>query len=388
MVKKILIVSGIVALIVVFVVVNKNKSRNREKYQINAEVVKKRTIKEWVEGDGTLRAMKQVSIGSDVMGRIEKIYVREGDIVHRGDTLLKVDPSTYMAKVNAQKARLAQDIVNLKQSKVDLERAQGLYSKGFISKKAFEDAQNLKKRLTELVVEDKSLLLESERELSKTAILSPIKGEVIAVYKEEGEMAIAGTINTPGSVIMSVAGLDTFEAKVLVDETEMTKIKLGQFARVTVDALADSVIKGRVRRIVGMPESSGSYNAVVSYPVYIILSGKLKLLPGMSVNARILVSKADSVPSIPVESIGMQKRRFFVWKITGDSVKKVFVKKGTEGMNFVQIESGLNVHDTVAVGPSDVLNKLKTGSKIRIKALGTGRKRYGNYKVRRRKKSL
>ncbi len=362
--KKILAILSIIILFGVFVYVNKRKKEGYK--EVNVVVVSKKDIREWVEGDGEAKPVKLVNVGSDVTARIEKILKREGDTVHKGDTLCILDASTYLAKVKEVKAKLEMDTYSFENSRQNYERSLRLYQKGLLSRKAFEDAKLSFDRLSAVLKQDSSLLEQAKRNLARTVITSPIDGVVLAVNKEEGEMAIVGTVNTPGSVIMTVAEMDRMEVKGYVDETGILKVRRGQKVVIKLDAFAGRRFKGEVYRVVGMPESAGQGN-VVTYPVYVRIKDSVRLLPGMSASIRIMVNEALDVPSIPVEAIGRDKKGYYVWRVEGYVCRKQRIEKGAESFEFAEIVKGLNIGDTVIVGPLSAMRELKDSMRVKIK---------------------
>ncbi|RLC67600.1 MAG: hypothetical protein DRI52_10675, partial [Chloroflexi bacterium] len=254
-IKRILIPAVVLVVIAIIVAANL-KSGSSPRYKVEGEVIEKGKIEEIVRADGQLKAVSQVNIGADVMGRIEKIYVKEGDMVKKGDTLCIIDRSTYLAKVKGLEYSLKQQEARLEKAKKDFERVKELYQKNLVSKAAYEEAEAAYKALRAQVEASRYSIEEARRQLEKTIILSPINGEVVGVNKEEGEMAVVGTINTPGSVIMTIADLSKMMVNAYVDESEVVKIKKGNKARIKIDAYLGKVFTGQVISVGGIPQQS------------------------------------------------------------------------------------------------------------------------------------
>ncbi len=379
--KKIFIAVGVVLIIILVLVFNLRSSKSGIK-KIRVEVIKVGPIMSTVRAEGELRAKYQVEIGADVMGRIVRIPVEEGDHVRVGDTLCLIDPSTYEAKVEQVKARLLADLSRLRKAKSDFERVEKLHSMGLVSDASYEETYSNFQSLKAQISVDSFSLKEALESLKKTVITSPIDGEVVAVYKEEGEMAIVGTVNTPGSVIMVVADRSKMQVSALVDETEVIRIEKGQRAKVTVDAFPDTVFEGVVVRIGGVPERSvtSSQTEGVSYPVEIELKDGKKLLPGMSAVADIVVAEKDSAILLPFSAVGSREvkgERKDVVFVVKDRIAHIRpVKLGISSERFVEALEGVKEGDTVAVGPFKVLQKLKDGEPVEILGKGKNRKRF------------
>ena len=370
--KRILIALGVILIIALFVFLNLKKSGKA--FTVKVETVKKQKVVRIVRADGEVRARNQVEVGSDVMGRIVRILVSEGDVVERGDTLCLIDPSIYEAKVNQLEARLMSDKARLSKVEKDYIRAKKLWRRGLISESAFEEIKaNYNTTLAQMRA-DSFALEEAREDLSKTVITSPVSGEVMRVYKEEGEMTVVGTINTPGSVIMVVADLSEMQVAARVDESEIVSVKPGQRVRVKVDAHPDHEFTGKVLRIAGIPQSQLGQEGV-SYPVVVgIESPDKSLLPGMSASCEIEVAVRDSALAVPLPAVGKKKvegeMRDVVFRVKGGIAELTPVELGITGEKVVEVVSGLSEGDTVIVGPFKVLRGLEGGEEVKTEIKG------------------
>ena len=256
--KKLGVASLVILLVLALVYANLRSGESAP--EVEVAQVQRRTLRSIVKAEGEIKAKNQVEISSDVMGKIIRIPYREGDKVRKGDTLCVIDPSTYRARVQALEARLQADMVRLRQAESSFRRQKELFEKGLISRALYEEAWATYESLKQQVAQDSFSLQEALEDLRKTVITSPVDGEVVAVHKEEGEMAVVGTINTPGTVIMVVADLSQMLVKAEVDETEVVRVRPGQRVRVKVDAYPDSVFPGVVERIGGGRVPCGGAN--------------------------------------------------------------------------------------------------------------------------------
>ena len=296
-------------------------------------------------------------------------------MVRKGDTLCVIDPSTYIARVEQVRSRLLADLSRLRKAEADLNRIKKLHEQGLVSDATYEESVSNFESLKAQASVDSFSLKEALESLKKTVITSPINGEVVAVYKEEGEMAVVGTVNTPGSVIMVVADRSRMLVSALVDETEVVQIRKGQKAKVSIDAFPDSTFDGKVVRIGGVPEKSliSGQTEGVSYPVEIELVGSGRLLPGMSAVADIVVAEKDSALLLPFPAVGSRevegKRRDVVFVIKEGVAHLTPVKLGISSERFVEVLEGLHEGDTVAIGPYKTLQNLKDGDKVKVKGL-------------------
>ncbi len=368
--KRIFIILGIVIFVVIIVVVSLARKERGKK--VTAKTARRENIVSKVNAEGILRALNQVQIGSDVMGRLVEIRVNEGDRVKKDDVLCIIEQNTYLARLNQAKASL--DFLQAKLFKVeeDLMRSKELFESKLISREQHEQ-----QRLSyEMAKADADAALEvyneAKENYNKTIIKSPAGGEVVQINKEEGEMVVMGTISTPGSVIMTIAERSKMMVKALVDETEIVKIEPGQPSKVEVDALPDTTFNGEVTRIGGIPESSVySYEEAINFPIEIEIEGTpSKLYPGMSASCEITVGIKDSVVVIPYTSVGRktidgeESDVLFITK--GRNAKLVTVKLGMTGENGIEIIEGISEGDTVLTGPYKTLRELEDGDIVEV----------------------
>ncbi|MCK4352425.1 efflux RND transporter periplasmic adaptor subunit [candidate division WOR-3 bacterium] len=367
--KKLIIIAGTMVLILIIILLNLRKGKGSNK--VDALVVKRDNIISKVRTEGTLKALNQVQIGSDVMGRIIKLKVKEGVRVRKGDALCIIDQSTYVARLKRAKASLNFTLAKLTKAEEDLRRNKELFENKLISKEQYEEAKLNYEMIKAEAESAQESYNEAKENYNKTIITSPVDGEVVQLNKEEGEMAIMGTINTPGSVIMTIAERSKMFVKALIDETEVIKIVPKQLVTITIDALPDTTFNGKVTRIGGIPESYGTEEAV-NFPIEVeILGTHEKLYPGMSATCEITVGVKDSTLVIPYSALGRKKiqgkEQDVVLLSKGKKVKQTLVKLGLTGEKGVEIIEGVAISDTVLIGPYKILRKLKDGDKVEVK---------------------
>ncbi len=364
--KKALIWGGIALVVIIIVLVNLKKAR-KGAAEVKVEVVSRGTVEEFARADGVVEALNQVELGSDVMGKIVEIRVQQGDRVKAGDTLCVIDPSEYKQQVASAAASLRAQEANLIKAKADYDRAKALFEKGLIPESQMEQAKATYLSLKAQVEAARAQLNRASATYAKTFITSPMDGEVVALNKEVGEQVIAGTVNVPGSVIMVVADMSKAVVKADVGETEVVKVKVGQPARVSIDAFPDTVFNGTVIRRSGMPLSSGAQQAVV-YPVEVLLEKPPQgLLPGMSASCDIITARAESVVVVPLNALGRVEGKDVVYRFSAGRALKTPVELGIQGETTVEIKKGLEPGDTVITGPAKVLVNLPDSSKVKIK---------------------
>ncbi|MCK4330556.1 efflux RND transporter periplasmic adaptor subunit [candidate division WOR-3 bacterium] len=369
--KKLFIIIGIVVFIIIIIIIN--LARGERGIKVDATIAKRDNIISKVRAEGALKALNQVQIGSDVMGRIIELKVNEGDRVKKGDILCIIEQSTYFARLKKVKASLDFARAKLTKAEGDLRRMDELYDNKLISQEQYESEKlsyEMAKTETDATFESYN---EAKENYNKTIIKSPVDGEVMQINKEQGEMAVMGTISTPGSVIMTIAERSKMFVKALVDETEVIRINPDQPVKIEVDALPDTTFEGRVIRIGGIPASSGyGYEEAISFPIEVEISGAPeRLYPGMSATCEITVDIRDSVIVIPYTAVGRKKiegtEEDVVFLAKEKNSKVVQVKLGITGENGIEIVDGVFEGDTILTGPYKTLRELEDGEKIDVK---------------------
>lgn len=372
--RNLFILIAVIVVIVLVSVLGSIKRKPAEKF--TAIIVKKDNIVSKVQADGSLEALNQIEIGSDVIGKIVQMLVNEGDKVEKGDILCVIDQSTYTSQVNQALAGLDLAKSQLTQATTDLDRTTELFKNQLISKEDFESAKLKYETARSNLKTSEEAYNEAKATLEKTVIKSPIAGEVIQCNKKEGEMVDASTMYASGVAIMVLGDRSRMFVKALVDETEIVKIAIGQQANVSIDAFPDTVFTGKVVRIEGIPNNTGTTsttNESINFPIKLEMlpvGGEIKLYPGMSASCEILTDEKDSVVVIPYNALGRQqikdKEEDVAILSKGGKAKITPVKLGIIGEKGVEIKNGINVGDTVLTGPYKKLRELKDGNKVEI----------------------
>jgi HlyD family secretion protein len=367
--KRIVIIAAVIIVLGIIVAANIRKA-GKNTPTVEAQIVTRGRIQEVVRADGEIKAEKQVDIGSDIMGRIEKIYVKLGDYVKKGDTLCLIDRQSYEAKVNSLKMSL-NDLQNkLDKAQKDFERIKSLYDKGLVAETDYENSRLQLESLKSQYQSTYYSLKDAEYQLSKTVITSPITGKVVSLNKEVGEIVVMGTVNNPATVIMTIAELSKMKVNAYVDESEIVKVREGQPVNINVTAYPDKNFKGIVRAISAAPyqgTTTSSATGGVQYSVEIAIVDTGILYPGMTATCEIITNRRDSVLKVPVQALGKEKTgEDYLFVIRGGKVYKTPVKIGIIASNEAEIVEGLAEGDTIATGPYTVLRTLKDGQKVKF----------------------
>jgi len=401
--KKIIIT--VIAIVIIGLIVLLNYSSQREKsIKVSVEKVKKADLTSIISASGEIKPKKSVNISALIMGRIVKIGVEEGDIVKAGDFLLKLDATQYEANaerdrafIQSSQAELIKAQMTLEKNKSYFDRQKNLYDNGLISKEQLEQAKVQydisdagAKSINFQIQQAQASLKSTMDTLSKASFTSPIDGIITSRRAEEGEMAIIGTMNNPGTVLMTIADLSVMEVEVQVDETDVVGVQFGQTANIRVDAFPNQVIKGKVTEIGSSALQKVGATATTQeskdFKVVITLENPSKLLkPGLSASADIITAEKKQVLAVPISSLVIRDKKADataaapsaskgageeegIYIVENSRVKFVPVKKGITGELTIEISSGLNEGQDIVVGPYDALRQLKDGVLIRTEA--------------------
>ncbi|HEY0810697.1 MAG TPA: efflux RND transporter periplasmic adaptor subunit [Longimicrobiales bacterium] len=386
-------------------------SRKEKPVSVRLEAVQERDLVAVVSASGWIRPFRKVDVQADIMGRIVELNVREGQDVQKGQVLLRIDPTQYQAQVARAKAsvsealaREAQAKANVIQAKRTFDRSKALAAQGdnLISKQQVEDAETQLQVQQELlraaqygVEMARAVWAEAQDQLNKTVIRAPMNGVVTRLEVEEGETAIVGTMNNPGSLLLTVADLSVMEAVIRVDETDVPEIKLNDSTTVEIDAFPKQKFMGRVTEIshssTRPPESvaqqGGAGTQSVDFEIVIRLDNPPRTLRSdLSATAEIVTASKRKVLSIPIIALTVRERGNVkalptddpkakkaaeaaerdksvdeegVFIVRDGKSKFVQIKTGITGREHFEVLEGLTSKDTVVAGPYEAVRSLE-----------------------------
>jgi|YelNatPaOPRAMG01_1025707.scaffolds.fasta_scaffold00047_42 HlyD family secretion protein len=414
--KKLFLIAGALVVLLVIVLVNL-KRQGGGAVEVTVEKVKRGSITQTVAGTGKVQPEVEVKISAFVAGEIKKIYVREGDLVKKGQILAELDRERYVAALDRAESNLRSAEAQLKKARADYDRIKELFDRNLASRAELESAEaNLQLAHSQLEQAQASLR-EARDSLSKTRLVSPIDGIVTRLNKEEGEIALGSQFQA--DVIMTVADLSKMEVRAEVDENDVVLVSVGDRARIEVDALPDTVLEGRVTEIAHSATTRGQGTAeeVTNFEVRVaVVSSHPKLRPGMSATVDIETATHDSALYVPIQCVTarevsdstllalaekQQKKwererrasrdqsvdEFFeepagtaqktgpkknvaevVFVVENGIAKMVPVRTGISSETEVEILSGLSEGQQVVSGPYRVLSQqLRDGMKVKIR---------------------
>jgi HlyD family secretion protein len=436
--RKILIGVGVVALGGALAYANLRFKRSPGP-SVNVEAIKPRDLQAIVSASGTIQPKRSVNISADTMGRVTDLAVQEGQRVGRGQFLLQIDPRNLTARVQSSEAGVlaAKSLLEQTRSGVasareslalarsNLKRQQELWAEQLTTREALDRAENeVKLREADLKEREQSLKTQTLRiqqevagledaryDLSKVRIESPIDGIVTRRNIEEGETVVIGTMNNPGTVLLTIADMSVIEAEVEVDETDIPTVQLGQPAKVTIDALPDRTFAARVTEIGNSPIQAAGTGATgqrqaTNFKVVVTLDEQIPdVRPGFTCTADITTATRSQALSVPIQATTVRevvldasgeivrepvtdrrRRRSVEPSVAASELKPgqtrkelegVFVvrdgravflpvKTGIAGDKYFEVLSGLKGGEQVIVGPFSSVRELRDGDEVKI----------------------
>jgi HlyD family secretion protein len=393
---------------------------------IQKEKVARRNLVELVPASGKIQPVVQVKLSCEVSGEITELPVKEGQEVKKGDLLVKIKPDNYTASRNSAEASYKLSIANresseanLERSRLEFERVAKLHQNKLISdsehqqaKTTFDMAVAQLAASAQQVSMAQAQLARADDDLSKTTIYSPITGTVTKLSSQLGERVV-GTATMAGTEIMTVSDLNEMETRVDIGEVDVVLIKVGQIARLDVDAFKDHKFKGSVTEIANSSKTTAASTSqdATKFEVKIRFLEKDAFRPGMSVTADIETRYRSNVLTVPIQCITTRmpkdtstnsagstnvaakkepaekspdssrsgdkkkageppKAQEVVFVLEGDHAKMVPVKKGIADDDYYEIVEGLKEGDEVVTGSARAIRDLEDGKKV---AVGTDR---------------
>lgn len=391
--RKALIIFAVI-LIIGIIIISNLRSQREKAIKVTVEKVEKQDLESIISASGEIKPKKNVNISAQIPGRIIKIGVDEGQNVKAGDFLLKLDSTQYEANANrdralihSHKASLIKAEARLKKDESYYERQKKLWEEMLISREQLETAKAQyeiseadKESIHYQIKQAEASLQSTLDHLSKTVYNSPIDGIITSLRIEEGEIALVGTMNNPGTVLMSIADLSVMEVEVEVDETDVIGVKIGQSSEVKVDAFPDRTINGKVTEIgssalqkVTASEESKDFKVIIT-----LENPPEDLKPGLSASADIITADKKDVLAIPISALVLREKEDVdknkkenvepeegVYIVENSRAKFYPVNKGIMGEMMIEIVSGLEEGQEVVVGPYSALRQLKDGLLIK-----------------------
>ncbi|MBN1827052.1 MAG: efflux RND transporter periplasmic adaptor subunit [Candidatus Eisenbacteria bacterium] len=315
------ILGVVIAAVAALVFVNLRQDRAK-RVDVETETVHRRNIKSVVSASGSITPKRKVEVSASQMGTVTRVAVEEGDEVRVGDFLLEIDPVPYSQAVAQLKASVASSQAELELAEAELDRARRDRERtAFLSEQDLASPQKLLEAETgERVAEarrdaaraalrrQEAALRKADHDLGLTTIRAPMSGVVTSLNVEEGETAIVGTMNNPGTVLLVVADLSELEAEVDVDETDVVDLRVGMDAWIAIDSYPDTVFAATVTEIGNSAVRSAQATESVDFLVKVTLRDPVPgAKPGLSATADIIVAVRENVLSVPIQSLTIRR---------------------------------------------------------------------------------
>jgi HlyD family secretion protein len=373
-----------------------------------------------VTASGQIVATRYADIGSNVMGKIVALPVKEGQRVRAGQLLARIDPVQASAEataaraavqaqtaeagaadeaVRAARADLAGTEARLREAEIALTRTRELQGQGLAptseldaaqaahdtaraqtdaARAAWQRAESSRGAARQRVEQSRAQAARASDVLGKTEITSPIDGIVSRLQVREGEMVVIGIQNQPGTTLMTVSDLSAIDAEVKVAEADVLRLEVGQRASVVLEAIADREFSGRVVEVgasalpvVGTQAAAREFRVVVRLD-----TADASLRPGLTCDAEILTEERRNVLAVPLQSVVLRptatapesapRDQSGVFLINGDAVAFQPVKTGIIGGLSIEVD-GVAENATVVTGPFQALRQLQNGQRIRVR---------------------
>ena len=388
--KRALIIAGAIVVIAAIALAS-IYSGGPEGARVQVEPVKPRTIEAVVTAPGQIDPKVKVNVSAHTIGKIERLYFAEGDVVKRGQKLVDLEKPNYVA----QRDRIASEVVSqqvevqrartaLATAEASYRRAQSLKDQGIQAQELFEQArlayENARAGVAAAqqgVHQARATLRQASEDLSRTTIVAPLDGKVVQLNAREGEVVVSGTMNTPGSVIAVIADLSEILVEAEVGETEVVNVKVGQAARVKIDAVPDKLYRAHVVEIgssAAVRQGAGSGIRYFKVKVSIDDADE-RLRPGMTAQVSIVTSSAANAIAVPIQSVVERRppdaaddapKKKYVFLEDRGKARMVAVTTGISDDTHVAVLSGIKAGDRIITGPFRTLKELEDGEAIQV----------------------
>lgn len=411
------IIGGVLALIILLVVLSKTGviGKSKKGTEVETAAVNQMTIVETVSGTGKIQPEIEVKISSEVSGEIIALPVKEGQLVKKGELLVKINPDLYtsgynrtISNLSGTKAGLSQADAQFREAQANYNRNKGLFDKGIISKSdwdkaisAYEVAKATKQSAYYNVQSAAATVNEAKDNLGRTTIYAPADGTISLLNVELGERVL-GTQQMTGTEILRVANLNNMEVEVDVNENDIVKISVGDSANVEVDAYLKKQFKGLVTSISNSASTALTADQVTNFKVKVrilkesysdLTEGKpasySPFRPGMTATVDIITKRKENVIAVPISAVVVKtdtsatpkmaidpeaaakakpksdKKMECVFVKVGDKAQIRVITTGIQDDTNIEVTSGLKKGDIVITGPyTTVTKELNSGDMV------------------------
>lgn len=333
------------------------------------------TITDVVEASGTINPVNTVSVGSTVSGLMKEIYVDYNSEVKKGQLLAQIDPATFQAQVDQNRAQINNAEANLAKLNAEMVYAEktyirykNLYKKNFVARSELDQAESdyLAKKASigaqrASIAQSRASYNTAMTNLGYTKIVAPVDGTIISRDIDVGQ-PVAASFQAP-ELFTIAQDLTKMQIEVNVSEADIGLVKEGQEVEYTLDGYPDSTFYGKVTQV--RLDSTTTSNVVTYTVIVSVNNDDLKLKPGMTANVSIITKRSENVmcaPSVAMkyspETNGQKYQNQGIWVLENGKPKRIDIKEGASDDSNVEIISKV----------------LKVGDKIIIGSTGGGKK--------------
>ena len=332
--------------------------KKEEKINFKQEKVATHTLQNSITATGTIEAVTSVTVGTQVSGIVNKLYVDYNSVVKKGQVIAELDKTNLISELNTAKENLASTESNLSYQSANMKRYQTLYKKGLVSADEYENALLAYRQAKEQVASSRENVQRAQTNLGYATITSPIDGTVISKSVEEGQ-TVAASFNTP-ELFTIAKDLKNMQVIANVDEADIGGVAVGNRVNFTVDAYPDDTFEGVVKQV---RLEATTTNNVVTYEVVISApNADLKLKPGLTANVTIFTKEQANILSVAnkalrftptKETVGKDmkivdcKGKNKVWTLNGNTLTAHSVNIGQSDAMHTQIISGIKAGQSV-----------------------------------------
>ena len=410
---------GIVGvLLVLIIVMNVVKQAQGNVTAVQFARVRLEDITSRVRAPGKIEPKTQVKISADLPGKVLRLLVKEGDRVRKGQLMLQLDVTQYRAAFDQARAALSSAQARLREaasaekiSDSNFGRQRALYDQKLLSQAEWDQATSTNESAhagasaaREEVLRATAALEGSQDNVNKCHFLAPFDGVVSALNVEQGEVVITGTMNNPGTQILVVSDLSRMLVRADVDETDVVNMKLGQSAKITVDAMPDTSFRGTVIEIGNTAKRSTltTVEGQTNFEVKVVFDDDVpQVRPGMTADVQIETGTHGKSMGVPIQAVVVRTQRELdraahkstdkrpkkkagdtftaeedtvgrkdkeitgVFVVRAGAASFVPVRTGIASETAIEIFGEVKQGDIVVAGPYKALRELKPGSKVK-----------------------
>ena len=352
-----LIVAGVI--IIALAVYALSGSKKKEEISFETVAVAPANIMNSITATGTIEPVTSVTVGTQVSGIVNKLYVDYNSVVKKGQVIAELDKTNLMSQLNTAKTQLATAQSQLNYQTTNYNRYKTLYQKGLVAADEYDNAKLSYTQAKEQVASAKEEVQRAQTNLGYATITSPIDGVVLSKSVEEGQ-TVAASFSTP-ELFKIAQDLTNMQVVADVDEADIGDVKEGERVSFTVDAYPDDTFEGTVKQV---RQEATTTNNVVTYEVVISApNADLKLKPGLTANVTIYTAERKGVLSVQSKALRFTPQKETVGKMkivdqTGNAKNKVWT---IEGNNIVAHKVNIGMTDGTN---TQILNGISAGTKV------------------------